>query len=370
MIIVGGVIWRLFATAGLKSGPKSTGKAVIAVECASSTVGSIDDVAEFTGTLAGKAEVQVSPKISGRVRSVLVDLGDEIEEDQLLALLDDEEARHTVEEANAKLVVARASLEECETNLATAQREFERVKTLRQRKVAAVSELETAEAAVSTLLVRKKLSEANIQQQIAALRAAEARLSYTEITSPISGYVGKRFVDEGAMVSPSTPIVQLADIGFVKTVISVVERDYAKIATGLTASLRVDAYPGRVFEGRVTRIAPILDPDTRTAEAEIEISNLDLVLKPGMFTRVTIHFGIHTGVVLIPSRAIVKRDKGQGVFVQDEDRAIARFVEITIGLSNDDFTEVTGISAGQEVIVMGQHLLNDGDQIALNEKEK
>jgi RND family efflux transporter MFP subunit len=342
------------------------GKASIAVVCAKATIGDIDDISEFTGTLAGKAEVQVSPKVSGRIKTVFINLGDEVREGQSLALLDDMETQHAVEEAKAKLVVARASLEETETNLETAQRELERVKTLRQRKVAAVSELESAEATVATLLARKKVSEASIQQQEASLRAAEARLSYTNITAPISGYVGKRFVDEGAMVSPTTPIVQLADIRTVKTVINVVERDYSKISVDLKALLTVDAYPGRTFEGRVARIAPILDSNTRTAETEIEIANDDLILKPGMFTRVRIYFGTHENTVLIPNRAVVKRDMRQGVFIPVKDRTAARFIEVTLGLSTDEFTEVDSIEADQEIIVMGQHLLNDGDDIVLN----
>lgn len=368
--LVGGVSWKIYVTANPQSKAMVRGKAPIAVVCEKTKLGDIEDVSEFTGTLAGKAEVLISPKISGRLKSVLVDLGDEAREGQLLAIIDDEEALHAVEEGKAKLAVARASLEECETNLATAQRELERVKTLRQKKVAADSELDAAESAVSALLARKRFSEANIQQQDAALRAAIARLSYTKITAPISGYVGKRFFDEGAMVSPSTSILQLADIRAVKTAIGVVERDYAKITLGLKATLRVDTYPERSFEGKVTRIAPILDINTRTAETEIEVVNEDLLLKPGMFTRVRILFGVHTGVVVIPSRAIVKRAGHQGVFVPSEDFKTARFVKIDLKLSNEEFTEVSGLEAGQTLIVMGQHLLNDGDGIVLNSPAK
>ena len=364
--VAGGVAWRLLRTAASQSGPSFGGRPPIAVECAKATVGDVDDVAEFTGTLAGEAEVLVSPKIAGRVAAVLVNLGDEVTEGQLLATLDDAEAQHAVEEADARLAVARASLEECEANLTTAQRELDRVQTLRERKVAAVSELETAEAAVSALLARKKVSEASIHQQEAALRVAQARLSYTKIVAPIAGFVGKRFFDEGAMVSASTPIVSLADIEPVKTVISVVERDYAKIRVELQALLSVDAYPGEVFEGRVSRIAPVLDADTRTAETEIQVPNPKLLLKPGMFTRVRIHFGTHHGVTLIPIRALVKRDMQQGVFVPNEDETKARFILVEPGISTAELIEITGIEVGQPIIVMGQHLLNDGDSIVLN----
>jgi len=360
--IGGGIAWRLYTAAPAKN-MMPLGKPPIAVELDKAIQGDIDDVAEFTGTLAGEAEVLVSPKISGRVEKIRVDLGDEVAAGQSLASLDDVEARNAVEEANAKLAVARASLEECETNLTTAQSELERIRTLREKKVAAPSELENAEANVSTLLARKKVSQATIEQQEAALRAAQARLSYTQITAPIAGFVGKRFLDEGAMVSPSTPIVSLAEMATVKTIISVVERDYAKIKLGLKAMLAVDAYPGKVFEGHVSRIAPVLNADTRTAEVEIEIPNSNLLLKPGMFTRVRIHFGTHRGVALIPLRALVKRESQQGVFIPAEKNTKARFLPIEPGIASADVVEASGIEIGQPVIVMGQHLLNDGDGI-------
>ncbi len=368
--VAGAVTWRLLVTAAPQSGQRPTGKPPIAVECEAATTGDIDDVAEFTGTLAGKAEVLVSPKIAGRIESVLVDLGDQVAEGQLLATLEDAEANHTVDEAKARLAVARATLEECEANLATAQQELDRVRTLRERKVAAASELEAAEAEVSALLARRKVAEASIHQQEAALRAAETRLAYTEIYAPISGFVGKRFLDEGAMVSLTTSILSLADISTVKTVIGVVERDYAKIRVGLGAMLTVDTYPDKVFEGRVSRIAPVLDPDTRTAETEIEVANPDLMLKPGMFTRVRIHFGTHRNVTLIPLRALVKRDMEEGVFIPVENNTKAAFVPVKVGLSSEESVEVSGVEPGQQIIVMGQHLLSDGDVIVLNTEDR
>ncbi|MGC9327611.1 MAG: efflux RND transporter periplasmic adaptor subunit, partial [Candidatus Hinthialibacter sp.] len=136
---------------------------------------------------------------------------------------------------------------------------------------------------------------------------------------------------------------------------------------GLSAELNVDAYPDKTFKGRVTRIAPILDPDTRAAEAEVEFENPDLLLKPGMFARVTIQFNLHENVLLVPNEAIVKRESKQGVFVVGPDLKTARFVSIERGIMNSEVSEVTGLTPEQTVIVMGQHLLSDGDLITVNE---
>ncbi len=363
------VTWKMIVLASQQGKTAPPGKIPIAVRCTSVTVGNIEDVSEFTGTLAGKSEVLVSPKISGRLKEIFVDMGDEVKKGQLLATLDDEEAQHDVEEAKAKLVVARASLNEYKTTLSTTQREMERIQTLLERKVAAVSELESAQAEFSRTQARKEVADAVIIQQEAVLQAAQTRLTYTKINAPLRSFVGKRFVDVGVMLSTSTPIVSLADISEVKTVIGVVERDYAKIKIGLKALLSVDAYPGKTYEGQVSRIAPILDLDTRTAETEIIVSNEDLSLKPGMFTRVHIHFGVHENVVLVPNEALVKRESHQGVFTPDESKSFARFVELTPGLCDAKFTEVRGIDAHTQVIVMGQHLLNDGDNIVFSDSQ-
>jgi RND family efflux transporter MFP subunit len=371
LVVAALVSWKLILFASSKEKSTKRGKTSIAVICENITKGNIEDTAEFTGALAGNMEVSVSPKLPGLVNKIYVDLGDEVEEGQLLATLDDEEIKNEVDEAKAKLLVARAALEEINTSVATAQSELERIKTLRKRKVAAETELETSESEVAKFLGRKRVAEANITQQEAALRAAETRLSYTRINSPIKGFVGKRYVDEGAMMSASTPIVSLANMTLVKTVISVVESDYAKVLIGLKASLKVDAYPDQVFEGQVTRIAPILDPDTRTAETEIEFDNANLLLKPGMFARVLIRYGVRHDVILVPTHAIVKREMQMGVFVPGADNKTTMFIAITKGISNPQLTEINSEQSFEQVIVMGQHLLSDGDSIVISKsKEK
>lgn len=365
--IVSVVGWRLWQTSGSDARAAAKGKAPVAIEYSQAFQGDIEDIVGFDGSLSGKAEVLVSSKISGRVNAIHVDLGDEVTENQPIAELDEVELRHAVEEADARLHLARATLEELEVNLSNAESEMQRIQTLRDRKVASAADMEAGEANYFSLLARKKVADAGIRQQDAVLQAEKVRLSYARILAPITGVVGKRFLDEGTMVSSTTPIVSLADISSIKITISVVERDYAKMRLGLQATLTVDAYPGQVFSGAVSRIAPVLDPDTRSAEVEIVASNDAKLLKPGMFTNVRICFGVHEDVTLIPSRALVKRDQREGVFVPTGDLTIARFIVVKTGLANTENVEVNGIEPGQAIVTMGQHLLTDGDAIVVNE---
>jgi multidrug efflux pump subunit AcrA (membrane-fusion protein) len=159
-----------------------------------------------------------------------------VEPGQLVAVLDDEEYRQQVSQAGAELEVARAALEEVRGTLETSRREFERTVELRKRKIASESQLDAAESDYNALRARLRVALAQVEQKEAALRIAEVRLRYTRIQVPEGNggirVVGERFVDEGALLAPNTPIVSVLDITRLNAVIHVIERDYAKIQTG------------------------------------------------------------------------------------------------------------------------------------------
>jgi RND family efflux transporter MFP subunit len=131
--------------------------------------------------------------------------------------------------------------------------------------------------------------------------------------------MGERFVDEGSMLAPNTPIVSILDIGTLIAVINVIERDYPKIRLGLPALINTDAFPGQTFSGKVVRIAPLLMEKAREARVEIEIPNERMLLKPGMFVRVQMEFELHENATVIPLAALVKRDGNPGVFMLDRE---------------------------------------------------
>ena len=113
-------------------------------------------------------------------------------------------------------------------------------------------------------------------------------LGNTNITSPVSGFVGKRVLDPGAWVTPNTPFISVVDIAVVRLIANIVEKDIRRITSGLPADVAVDAYPGEKFVGKVAHIAPVLDPATRTGQIEVEIANPSFRLKPGMYARVSV----------------------------------------------------------------------------------
>jgi RND family efflux transporter MFP subunit len=375
---IGFLGWQIYEKAsGSKEGFGSRrGNPAVAVETAPIQKASIKDVGRFSGSLSPQSEFMVAPKIAGRLEKIMVDIGDVVTADQLVAVLDDEEYQQQVYQAVAELEVARANLVEVKITSENAKREYERTVALREKKIASESQLDAAESEYKTQQAKLQVANAQVSQKQAALNMAKVRLSYTRIRVPPNHasqqrVVGERFVDEGSMLAPNTPIVSILDIGTLIGVINVIERDYPKIKPGLPAVINTDAFPGQTFSGKVIRIAPLLMEKAREARVEIEIPNERMLLKPGMFVRVQMEFELHENATVIPQSAVVKRDGSQGVFVVDRQEKKVRFIPVTLGIVNEARAEILKPELSGEVVTLGQHLLEDGASIILpNEMSK
>ena len=375
VIVVAGIGflgWLIYEKlAGSKEGFGSRrGNPAVAVEIAPIQKASIKDVGQFTGSLSPQSEFIVAPKIAGQLEKILVDIGDVVTADHLVAVLDDEEYQQQVYQAVAELEVAQANLEEVKITSETAKREYERTVALREKKIASESQLDLADSEYKAQQAKLQVAAAQVSQKKAALNMAKVRLSYTRILVPPNHaggnrVVGERFVDEGSMLAPNTPIASILDIGTLIAVINVIERDYPKIKLGLQAMINTDAFPGQTFSGKVVRIAPLLMEKAREARIEIEIPNEKMLLKPGMFVRVQIEFELREDVTVIPLAALVKRNGNQGVFVVDSKEKKARFIPVTLGIVNETRAEILKPQLTGAVITLGQHLLEDGANIIL-----
>ncbi|MBW1696628.1 MAG: efflux RND transporter periplasmic adaptor subunit [Deltaproteobacteria bacterium] len=364
--------WQIYQKASAsRTGYKRQRKMVpVAVEIAPLRKATIREVGRFTGSLYPFSQFTVAPKVGGRLEKILVDIGDVVKNGQLIAVLDDDEYRQQVYQAEAEVEVARANLQESRDILENTEREYRRIVALSKKKITSESELDAIEAKYKTQQSKLKVARAQLAQKEAALKMARVRLSYTQIRVPENNannprVVGERFVDEGAMLAPNHPIVSILDIETLTAVIYVIERDYPKIQLGLKARAVTDAFPGRTFTGRVTRIAPLLREKSREARVEIEIPNKQKLLKPGMFVRVEIEFRQHDDATLIPTEAIVKRNGTPGVFVADLKQKRARFVPVQLGIINAKDAEVLRPPLSGFVVTLGHHLLEDGAWIIL-----
>lgn len=371
-VVVGLIGWRIFQALQSPPGGRARrgAQAPTAVELSTVTTAEIRDIGDFTGTLNPKARFVVAPKISGRLDKLRVNIGDHVLPDQLIAELENDEYRRQVDQSQAELEVARANLAESRGALDISGRELARVKALRLKKIASESELDGAQAQFTAQEAKYKVALAQVDQKVAALKAAQVRLAYTRISIPADTkgarwVVGERFVDEGAMLAANMPIVSVLDIGSLTAVIHVIEKDYPKIKPDQPAVIRTDAFPQREFQGKIARIAPELKESSRQARVEVEITNTEEVLKPGMFVRVRIDFAIHADALVIPRGAVVLRNDRQGVFEADRQTLTVRFVPVRLGIIQGDRAEVLEPRLSGEIVTLGQHLLEDGGAILL-----
>jgi len=349
--------------------------AAVAVEVKPVHKDVIKDVGVFTGSLEPRSQFVVAPKVSGWLKQLLVDFGDTVQRNQVIAIIDDAEFTQHLEQARAELKVAKANAENCDSDLELARREYERAKALREKQIASASELDESEAALNACQTKLKVSLAQVAQKESVLKAAELRLSYTKVqafweTDGQSRVVGERFVDEGALLQVNQPIVSILENDTLTAVVYVVEKDYPKIKLNQQAIITTDAYPGKTFSGIIVRIAPLLLESSRQARVELEIPNTDLLLKPGMFIRAKIEFASNDNATLIPLAALVRRNGTQGIFIIDRENLKAGFVPVTVGIINDELVEVLEPDISGFVATLGNHLLEDGTDVTLPEEDK
>ncbi|MDA1093785.1 MAG: efflux RND transporter periplasmic adaptor subunit [Acidobacteria bacterium] len=335
------------------------------VEMGKVTRGDLSAQLSSVGSLIGLQTVDVAPKTGGRLTSVSVQLGDRVRRGQVLAKIEDREILQQVAQAEASLAVAKATIRQREADLKVAELNFERSKNLFGRQLLAKQALDDAESRYMASVAQLDLSTAQLAQTDARLQELRINLQNTSVTSPVDGFVGKRSVDPGAMVSQNSAIASVVDISQLRLIVNVVEKDIRMVTVGDSGVVEVDAYPGEKFQGRIARVAPVLDPATRTASMEVEIPNGDNRLKPGMYARVVLTVEERKDTLVVPKIAVVDFESQRGVWVPNEDNR-ARFVPIQMGIEDVNRIEVRGgLAEGDSIVTTGATAVRNNDQLVI-----
>jgi RND family efflux transporter MFP subunit len=315
------------------------------------------------GNLIGQQTVDIAPRTAGRLLSVNVQLGDRVRRGQLLAKVEDREIVEQVRQAEGSAEVSKATIRQREADLNVAKVNFERSKNLFERQLLAKQALDDAESRFLSAVAQVDLAKAQQNQAESRLQELRINLQNTSVVSPVDGYVAKRTSDPGAMVNTNTAIGSVVDISRVRLVVNVVEKDLRMVNAGDPAVMEVDAYPGEKFSGKIGRVAPVLDPATRTAAMEVEIPNPDAKLKPGMYARINLTVDEHKNVLLLPKNAVVDYASDRGVWVpNDQDRAT--FVPVKLGIESPDSVEVLGgLQEGARFVNNGAGAVRNNDQL-------
>ena len=329
-LLSAGLLASCSSSSSSKATEEQSADTVRLVEVAPAEMRALSLSEEFTAQLEAKVINNITAQAGGRLKQLLVKVGDRVGAGQAVARMEATQA-------------AQAQIQ-----LADAKTNFARMDELYKVGGVSKAQWEQAKSAVD-------------QAKLAYGNAAEN----TVLRSPISGFVTAKNYDNGDMTSPQLPVVVIQQIAPVKAVIGVSEQYYSYLKKGAAATLSVDALGEETFSGVVTNIFPTLDPVTHTVSTEIEVANKDLKLRPGMYARVHLDFGTKEALT-VPDKAIV-RQAGSGaryVYVFSGGKAVYRAVEL--GQQQGDLYEVvSGLNAGDQVITSAPSNLKNGLSVKL-----
>jgi len=291
---------------------------------------------EYTATLLAFEEVHLAPASPGRIENIYVEVGDRVAREDVLVQMD------------------RTQLHQAEIQLKTLETDFRRLDTL--QKVGSIA--------------RQQYDQLRSQVEIAGSNVEFLR-DNTRLKAPFSGIISGKYYEAGEMYSGSpqamtgkAAIVSLVQINRLKVIVPVSEQYFPKIHKGMEVKVISDIYPGQVFPGRIINIYPTVDASTRTFSVEVAVDNPALILRPGMFVRVSIDLE-EVEVPLLPAIAVLKLQGSNERYLFVEENGSVRRVTVEIGQRFDDKIEVISdeLRPGDRVVISGQARLLDGMKV-------
>lgn len=318
-----------FASCGKKDQKDTTVVAVIPNVSVQQVVErEVEQRIELTATIQPEVKNSIAPSAPGRIRKILVEVGQQVAKGQKLVQMD------------------VANLSNSETQIENTKRMYTRTQELFKVGGASQQDLDNAKLQLDVAQTNlKNLSE------------------NTFLLSPISGVVTARNYDNGDMYSAQLPLLTVMQINPVKVVVNVSESYYSQVKVGMPVRIKLDTYKGDTFSGKVSLIYPTIDERSRTFGVEIKMNNSNNKVRPGMFARVSMGFGTVNHVV-VPDQSVIKQS-GSGarfVFVYNKGKVEYKQVELGQRLGNE-YELISGITNGEQVIVSGQSTLVDGSAV-------
>jgi RND family efflux transporter MFP subunit len=318
---------------------------------------SISEKIIYTGLIEAWRQANILPDVAGKIAKIYVEEGSRVSKGQLLAELDTRAASLQLGQAEAALAVAQA-------NYKDAQRNLERMQRLSGENAVSEQQLEKISLAFEA-------AEAQRQQAQASVNLLKHQMEVSRMEAPFSGIVASRKAEEGDMINPmmggfssSSGVFTLMDFSKIKINIAVSYQDIVRIRKGQNAEITVSAFPGRVFEGDVAVVNLTADPLTRKFSVQVYVDNPDFLLRPNTFGEVRLSVDTHENAMVIPQKAVLEDSY---VFVVGEG-GIAKKKMVTQGLQNNAMVEiVSGLEAGDKVVVEGNFGLTEGDMLRIDE---
>jgi cobalt-zinc-cadmium efflux system membrane fusion protein len=312
---------------------------------------------QSTGVVQANAyrETPVISLVGGIVRNVGAELGQVVRKGQSVASVSSSE----LADAQSRYLAALADLDEHHKHHQRTANLVEIGAASKEEFEEATTKLRSDEAAVANM--RQRLQILGLSpQRVNGLRSSSQVSTEVEIPSPVAGTVTSRAVNPGEVVEANKELMKVTDLSTVWVVGQLYEKDLARVRVGSGATITSDAYPGRVFRGKVTYIDPALDQATRTAQVRVELPNPGQMLKIGMYVNISFATvgGAESTVPIVPNAAVQNINNQQVVFLATSDPSVFVMRRVRLGTESNEYLPVQeGLHAGDRVVTNGSFLL-------------
>ncbi len=316
-------------------------------------------------TLESIRKVTIFARLNAVVEELLVEEGDSVRREQVLARLEDREIRNELDQAKISVEQADLALEQAKVRSQLSIANYERSQSLFEQKLISQQEFDQAELNNRTDSIALEVASEQAKSARARLEAAQIQLDYTEIRSSIEGVVTERLIEVGTRVTPNQAVFNVEDFNPLWARIYIPERELPSLRLQQVAKIKVQAFPERDFQGQVHMISPTVDPDSGTVKVTLQVQERRGVLRPGMFGTVHIATETHPDAIVIPKRAVLRERDENRVFVIQQDGTVQKKT-VTLGFTQENEVEVlAGIQQGEAVVTVGQEGLNDGYPVSI-----
>ncbi|NJK63221.1 MAG: efflux RND transporter periplasmic adaptor subunit [Synechococcaceae cyanobacterium SM2_3_1] len=369
----------------------------IPVDAVIAKLGSLPVSLAYVGTTQPVQEVALRAQAEGQLLQLSVDVGDLVNQGQVVGQLEDSLLNARLNQARAELAAlgsevaraqaqvsnARAQMQQSRLQMQQAIADADRFEALQQEGAisaqaaeqarttaqAAEQAFEAAEEQVQTEMRAVDVAEERVVAQEAVVAEAERQQDFAILEAPISGSVLQKVAESGSLVRAGEEVIRIGDFRRVKVLVQISELDRSQVAVGQRVQVNLDAYPGQVWQGEITRISPAADPVARLVPVEITLPNPEQQLGSGLLARVEFRPPVPDAIVVPQSALTISPEGEASLFVvgEEEGQTRARRRVVKVGEQVDGQVEIiTGLTAGESFVVRSGRSLQDGDAVSLS----
>lgn len=379
--------------------------AVVAVSVEKVVKTSVVSTVNLNGKLKPVQEINIIPKVPGKVSGIYFDFGQSVKVGDALFVLEDKDIRSQLKQAQAGLDIAnsglaratggtaelqelqlKAALDSAEINFNDIKRNYERTKQLFDSGAVSQSVMEQSESQFKLVEQQYNSAKANyeitttktnpenvlsaraqVNQAAASLELVKSQLDNTVVKSPINGVIATRSIDVGELIGSTSIAMSVIDLSSVILDINATEGIVNKIKLGDKVEVVIKAAGDRQLTGEITNISPAADSKTQSYPVRIKLDNADGTLRGGMFAEVKLALDKASDVIAVPISAVIDEGSKKFIYVLKGDSAEKR--EVSTGMFDDSLIVITkGLSENEAVIVKGQEQVMDGSKVTVTTK--